>query len=571
MRAPSLRACSALSRIALAAAATCALPAHAQFGGLLQSMMQAQQQAAQQEAAQRAATPAKRWGTVKPVPADLRTQAQAFAAGAKSAEMRPLYERLFIEGERNATLNFERIGLAALSAGDLDTAEKAFEAAVARIDLIYADNPEAQKAKSLWTAEKVKDFKGEPYERAMAYFYRGIVWAAKGDFQNARAMFKQADYQDTVAEAEAYAGDFGLMPYMAGWASYCDGNEQLAKEFAQQAAKVDKGFVGISAEQPVLVLFETSRVPFKYGGGKYGELLKWQQYEAVLKEPKYEVQGACVPDADGCKPVPGKFIVGGDVGFQATTRGGRPIDAVLGGKASFREGAEGVANVATAVGAASLDVAMLSGNRDAAGLGMVGMFAGLVAQGMAENTQAQADIREWEQLQGQLWLGTGSTKLEAPAVRANVQTFTQFVGVGMSFERQGSTVKLVNVMAGAPAHRAGLRSGDELLAVDGAPVATLQPQDIAAKVRGNAGTAVNLRVVRNGEPQDVPVVRDTITNPVVPSAPLKRLVDAPRCQLYWGRAMPAAAATVREAGPLEPGEHPRDPAFRGEIQAMFGA
>ncbi|MBK0394081.1 hypothetical protein [Ramlibacter algicola] len=471
MRATASRATSALTKIALAAAAVACMPAHAQFGSLFQSMMQAQQQAAQQEAQQRAtAKPAKKWGTVKPVPSELRVQAQAFAATAKTPELRPLFERLFIEGERNATLNFERIGMAALAAGDVGTAEKAFEAAVARIDLIYADNPEAQKAKSLWTAEKVKDYKGEPYERAMAYFYRGIVWAAKGDFQNARAMFKQADYQDTVAEAEQYAGDFGLMPYMAGWASYCDGNAQLAQEFAQQAAKVDKAYVGLSAEQPVLVLFETGRAPFKYGGGKYGEVLKWAPYET----PAAQMVKAASADTDWKAE---KFIVGGDVGFQATTRGGRPVDGVLGGKASFKEGAEGVATVATAVGAAGLDVAMMSGNRDAAGLGMVGMFAGLVAQGMAESTQAQADIREWEQLPSTVWLGTAPAK--SPATKLAV-------------------------------------------ALDA----------------GAAQTAT-------------------------------RIVDAPRCQLYWGRSI-APASLAGDAGPVEAGEHPRDPAFRSELQGLFG-
>lgn len=467
-----------LSGLALAAACV-TLPAHAQFGGLFNNIMQMQQQQAAQQQKQTTVQenekPTKKWGAAKPVPPELQAAATAYAASVPAPEMRPLLERLYIEGERNATLNFQRIGMAALAAGNVDMAEKAFEAAVVRIDQIYADNPEAQKAKSLWSAEKVKDYKGEPYERAMAFFYRGLVYAAKADFQNARAMFKQADYQDTVAEAEQYAGDFGLMPYMAGWASYCDGNAQLSRDFLQMAIKGDKAYEGASTDRPVLVMVETGRAPFKYGAGKYGEALKWSPYEL----PMATVQKACPETGNQC--VADKFMVGADIGFQATTRGGRPIDSVLGGKASFKEGAQGVATVAGAIGAAGMQSAMMTGNRDAAGVGALGMFAGLVAQGVAQSTQAQADIREWEQLPGTVWLATAARTSQAPSLRVTV---------------------------------------DE------------------------AGT-----------PRTVSAAR---------------LVNTPRCQLYWGRTS-APLSVLSDAGPLEPGEHKRDPAFRQELQTFFAA
>lgn len=418
---PFARVRATCAAVSVAVGALWAVPAHAQFGGLFQNIMQMQVQQQQQEqakqAAEQAANPTKKWGPTKPVAPEVQASATEFAGKVPAADLRPLMERLFIEGERNATLNLQRIGMAALAAGDVNTAEKAFEAAVARIEMIYADNPEAQKAKSLWSAEKVKDFKGEPYERSMTYFYRGLVWAAKGDFQNARAMFKQADYQDTVAEAEQYAGDFGLMPYMAGWASYCDGNTQLSRDFMQQAAKGDKAYEGLSADKPVLVLFETGRAPFKYGAGKFGEALKWQPHAL----PAATVKAACVEGrASSC--LADKFSVGADIGYQATTRGGRPVDAVLGGKASFKEGAQTVSDVATTIGAVGLQTALATGNSDSANLGMLGMFAGLVAQGVAQSTQAQADIREWEQLPGTVWLASADRKVAAAKVGVSLET-----------------------------------------------------------------------------------------------------------------------------------------------------
>lgn len=399
-----------LARVTSLVIATLALPAQAQFGGLLQSLMQAPIQQAQDQAAAKAAAeaaekPSKKWAPAQPIAPEVQAAATAFANKISNAQLRPLFERLYIEGERNATLNFQRIGMTALSIGDIDIAEKAFEGAVFRIELIYADNPEAQKAKSLWTAEKIKDFKGEPYERAMAYFYRGLVYAAKADFQNARAMFKQADYQDTVAESEKYAGDFGLMPYMAGWASYCDGDTRMAKDFLEQAIKGDAAYTGVAVDKPVLVLMESGRAPFKYGAGKAKEIIKWQAYEAPLEVAKK----ACTDNtAKSCGV--STFIKGADIGFQATTRGGRPIDGILGGKAAFKEGAEGVASFASTMGNVGMQTALATGNNDAAGLGLLGMFAGLVAQGVAQSTQAQADVREWEQLPANIWLGTGASK-----------------------------------------------------------------------------------------------------------------------------------------------------------------
>lgn len=389
--------------------ATLCTPAQAQFGGLLQMLQapiqQAQNQAAAKAAAEAAEKPSKKWALAQPIAPEVEAAATAFADKTANPQLRPLFQRLYIEGERNATLNFQRIGMAALSIGDINSAEKAFEGAVTRIEMIYADNPEAQKAKSLWTAEKIKDFKGEPYERSMAYFYRGLVYAAKADFQNARAMFKQADYQDTVAENEKYAGDFGLMPYMAGWASYCDGDTRMAKDFLEQAIKGDVNYTNVAVDRPVLVLMESGRAPFKYGAGKAKEIIKWHAYDAPLQTAKK----ACT-DTTAASCDVSTFVKGADIGFQATTRGGRPIDGILGGKAAFKEGAEGVASFATTMGSVGMQTALATGNSDAAGLGLLGMFAGLVAQGVAQSTQAQADVREWEQLPANIWLGTSGSK-----------------------------------------------------------------------------------------------------------------------------------------------------------------
>ena len=361
--------------------------------------------------------------TMNPVTASDSSQAMIFANSVTknikdASELRSLLERLHIEGERNATLNLQRVGLAAIHAGELKLAERTLDAATARIEMIYADNAEAQKAKSLWTAEKIKDFKGEPYERAMAHYYRGLIYAARGDFQNARALFKQAEYQDTVAENEKFSGDFGLMHYMAGWASYCDGNTQLAKDYLAQAVKGDSNYSFVAIDKPVLVLFETGRAPFKYGSGKFREQLKFENHSTSIT-PALK---AC-ESSNKCS---NNFVMGADIGFQATTRGGRPVDAILNGKASFKDASQDIANVSHTASKIGFEVAALTGNRDMGNLGLLGMFAGIVAQSASNATQAQADIREWDQLPNNIWLATQDSKFNNKSLDVNLATGTSY-------------------------------------------------------------------------------------------------------------------------------------------------
>lgn len=74
---------------------------------------------------------------------------------------------------------------------------------------------------------------------------------------------------------------------------------------------------------------------------------------------------------------------------------------------------------------------------------------------------------------------------------------------------------IVSVVSGGPASRAGLRSGDELLEVDGEDITRLLPEEIAPRVRGDAGTTVRLRVLRpsTSERLDFEIVREEIRFP----------------------------------------------------------
>ena len=60
---------------------------------------------------------------------------------------------------------------------------------------------------------------------------------------------------------------------------------------------------------------------------------------------------------------------------------------------------------------------------------------------------------------------------------------------------------------------AGLREGDEIVAIDGAPARDLSPQQVHAKLTGRVGTKVTLLVVRDGITRTIVVERGPLAGP----------------------------------------------------------
>jgi hypothetical protein len=324
--------------------------------------------------------------------------ADSFVAKAPE-KLKPFYRTLYLEGERNAVLNFNQLGLAAMELGEWEVARKAFDQAILRIDSIYADDENARQAKSVWSKEKVKDWKGEPYERAMAYYYRGVLYLKDGEYDNAAAAFRAADYQDTQAEQEAFQGDFGLMPFLAAWAQNCRGNAGTAKDLYLQAVAKDKAVSGLSIDERFLVLVDSGHGPVKYGDGKYKEVLKF-------KAPSDSRDSAVAVDLGG-KEIPAHLA--GDVQYQAETRGGRAIDGILNGKARWKDGTDTAGKVATAVGMAGMQAGAYNNDRNMAEFGALASFAGLFAQVASQAMTPEADTRGWGSLPSTIYVASMAT------------------------------------------------------------------------------------------------------------------------------------------------------------------
>lgn len=100
-------------------------------------------------------------------------------------------------------------------------------------------------------------------------------------------------------------------------------------------------------------------------------------------------------------------------------------------------------------------------------------------------------------------------KDEAEALVADTEG--EYVGIGVETERRpDDTLRVVAPIDGTPAHRAGLRAGDIITAIDGEPL--LSNPNPHHALRGDAGTTVVVTIERTGEPEafDVEITRETI-------------------------------------------------------------
>lgn len=73
---------------------------------------------------------------------------------------------------------------------------------------------------------------------------------------------------------------------------------------------------------------------------------------------------------------------------------------------------------------------------------------------------------------------------------------SKFYGIGITVNQRNGRLFILGVNPGLPAEKAGLRYGDELLAVDGKPAKDWTHADALKHVRGNRGTTLEMTVER---------------------------------------------------------------------------
>ncbi len=274
-----------------------------------------------------------------------------------------------------------RTALAGLRRGQYAEAKALLDDAILTIGGINANDKEAKKSRSLFSEESRKTFRGEPYERVMAYYYRGILYWMDGEPDNARACFRSAQFQDSDTENKQYASDYVLLDYLDGLATVKlagDGSDALKRA---QAVSKSGPLPPYNPKANTLFFLEFGVGPTKHATGDYAEQLRFRTSQSVVRSALIKIDGVTIQTSPF-----------DDLSFQATTRGGRVMDHVLANKAVFKTSTDVVGNVALVSGA------VLAQNRHTqeAGLGLLAF--GLVSKIVSATTTPAADTRSWSNL-----------------------------------------------------------------------------------------------------------------------------------------------------------------------------
>ena len=105
-----------------------------------------------------------------------------------------------------------------------------------------------------------------------------------------------------------------------------------------------------------------------------------------------------------------------------------------------------------------------------------------------------------------------------------VSTQGSFGGLGIEIDVRNEWLTVIAPIEGTPAHRMGIRGGDQIIAIEGVSTRGITLTDAVSKLRGPKGTQVTITLRREGEeePLDYTIERDIIE---IKSVPFATMID----------------------------------------------
>ena len=92
------------------------------------------------------------------------------------------------------------------------------------------------------------------------------------------------------------------------------------------------------------------------------------------------------------------------------------------------------------------------------------------------------------------------------------------IGVTINQPDPNSPIEVIDVIAGTPAEKAGVRKGDKIMKVNGEDVSKLTTSEVADKVRGPEGSSVTITFDRQGTLVELTITRARFTTPLIDSS-----------------------------------------------------
>ncbi len=207
--------------------------------------------------------------------------------------------------------------------------------------------------------------------------------------------------------------------------------------------------------------------------------------------------------------------------------------------------------LALCLSASSLGVGYLIGRSNAGSISSDTMAPFLQAWDLIHTKYVDQPVNDTTLIQGAIngmmqSLGDEHSTYMSPSIYASATASLEgYEGIGAEVDITGAYLKIIDPFPGSPAEKAGLKAGDEIVAVDGVDLTGVDPAAAREKLLGPAGSHVNVTVKRAGESQLLvfDIIRAKIDPPVVKSS----MLDGKVGYIYLAIFSDTASAQLKTA------------------------